>query len=128
MLKLTENDRSKIRTLLKASTEVKNMMKLDDINSVFSGDPKKLMASMLAAQGRENVVRLHSAHLVVYDILMEGGVPMEHLSVSHPKGPVVEPDMITIATEFGMGDRATWSMHMPPIPPMRAYHIMRKIG
>jgi hypothetical protein len=129
MLTLTAADRDKIRALLQASTAAKNLMKVSDLEAIISSDRNKLMAAIKAAQAKDNVVRLHSGHVVVYDMLIEG-YPMEHLSVSHAQDhPVTESDMVIIAMEFGLGDRASWTMCMPPRPPLiRAFHVMRKIG
>lgn len=118
---LSETDRKKIHELLQASTEAKNMMSMREMDAVLSGD---FLAALNAAKGRNTSVRLHTAHLIVYDIMFEAPfpTPMEHLSVSHPK-MLNEADVMTIAAEFGMGDRSTWSMHMT----IGAYHIFREI-
>jgi hypothetical protein len=118
---LTEADRVQIRNLLQAATT--RLVSARQIEAVLRNEP----GARDSAIKRLCNVTLQSRHLVAYDILLEQQMQMEHLSVSHPNG-VTEPDVLVIAAEFGLGDKATWSMYMPPVPPMRAFHIMRSIA
>lgn len=127
MLKLSDNDRNQIRALLRSAAISKNMVTQRELLDVLVSPQAAFQAMLKGVQEKNNTVRLHSSHIVVYDILMEGDFPMEHLSISHSK-KVTDEDVLIIAKEFGLGDRSTWTMYMPPRPPMRAFHIMRTLG
>jgi hypothetical protein len=119
---LSETDRTHIRELLRAATCADNLVSISEIDDVLCNVP----GAREAVMEKSNSVRLESQHLVVYGIVSEEPLSMEHLSISHPD-KLIEQDVLTIAVEFGLGDPATWTMHMPPIGRMRAYHIMRRI-
>ena len=126
MLRLTVGDRDKIRGLLRSSSDVKNLLSNRMLVDIMDADDP-FMVALADAQKRNVSIHLHSNHIVVYDLMIEGDHPMEHLSISHPK--IDEADALVIATEFGLGDRSTWTMYIPAQPPrIKAFHIMRKLG
>jgi hypothetical protein len=126
-MKLSDADRDKLRELVAGATDAKNLIIEREIDEAFSDVLAGDLAAMLKiAQSKDNFVKLHTAHLVVYDIMIEGNLPMEHLSISHPKKLSID-DVLAIATEFGLGDRTTWTASMEPVPPIKAFHIFRVI-
>jgi hypothetical protein len=86
-MKLNAADRGKLRKLV-SSAIAKNLViereLFDEVSRVLSGD---FAAMLKTAQSKDNFVKLHSAHDVVYDIMIESEVPMEHLSISRMCSP-----------------------------------------